>query len=147
MLNTKTIPAKSATGTPELGYLFCCLLFSSSFPLAADLCPAGELAQLFGKVFQRTGNIDVLGTHLRTLSAADAGGRFFIIGHEFNPHGNIDRRREPEFVIGADETGDIQSRRAAVAAVTAGGAGNGILHALRNIQQQGSFCFRKGLFD
>ena len=70
--------------------VLCPTFFRRLFPLAADLCPAGERFQLFVEVFQRGRHINALRTHFYALPARNAGGGLFLLGQELDLHGGVD---------------------------------------------------------
>ena len=107
-------------------------------PLAADLCPTGKFTQDVSERFQRAGDINALRTDLGTLSAADAGRGTFIIRKCVDRHRDVNGGADLVIVVEGQQQRDVQSGGTAVAAVTAGGAGNGSLHGLGNLEVIGN---------
>lgn len=68
-------------------------------PLAADLCPTGKFTQDVSERFQRAGDINALRTDLGTLSAANAGGRAFIIRKCIDSHRDVNGRANLMIIV------------------------------------------------
>ena len=75
------------------------------------------------------------------LTAADAGGRQLVFVQTVQAHAGNGSRVDLIVIVYGQKIGNVQTHRTAVAAVSAGGAGDTGLHAFGNVQQGGSFFF------
>ncbi len=115
-------------------------------PLAAYLHPVGQLVQLGGEGSQLVGDGDLPGyTDGGAGAAAQTGVRPLVPGHRVQLHLDRAAAAGAQLVVLVQQIGDVQLLRAAVAAVAAGGAGDGILQYLvRRGEEDGLLSGERG---
>ena len=117
------------------------------FPLLADSGPAGQLLEPGGKVLHGRRNVDVLGADLCTGTAADTVHGPLPLREAFGTHNNAKGRLQPEVIVDGEESRNIQFLRAAVAAVAAAGAGQGVFELVGGVEyENGLFSVERFVF-
>ena len=113
--------------------------------LAADLGPARDLCDPLGQLLHAAGDIDLLRTDRGACAAAKTGRRLLRLRQGLDRHDRVRGRGDADLVEHAQHLRDIDSLRAAVAAVAAGRAGDGVFHLLGEAKQAGGLFFAQRL--